>query len=266
MIYQVPEYDAAAPILVIDIGNSTVSLATVTDGALGPPVHVSVDDEAAFTQAHEAHVEAMATDAPAACVLASVVPEALARVRRYLMNLHRLEPLVVGDHIALPMDVAVADSAAMGTDRVCAAVAVYDQIESSCIVIDLGSAVTVDLIDESGTLRGGAILPGLRMQLRALHEFTAQLPQVEPTVPDAPVGGNTIEAMQTGVCRGVIGAVRALVEAYAGELGAWPQVVATGGDVELLAPHCDFVDTFVPNLTLRGIAIAYRKHMANPGF
>ena len=265
MIYQVPEHDPDAPILVIDIGNSTISLATASNGELGVPVHVPGDDESAFTEAHAAHIDAMKADSPAACVVASVVPDVLQRVRQYLATQHRLEPLVVGDHIALPIDVAVSDRSAIGTDRVCAAAAVFDQVETTCIVIDFGSAVTVDLIDETGTLRGGAILPGLRMQLRALHEFTAQLPQVLPAFPKAAIGGDTIKAMQTGVCRGVVGAVRALVEAYAGELGSWPQIIATGGDVELLAPHCDFIDTLVPHLTLRGIVIAYRKHMSAPG-
>jgi pantothenate kinase type III len=71
--------------------------------------------------------------------------------------------------------------------------------------------------------------------------------------------------MQTGVCRGLAGAVRGLVEAYAASLGHWPQVVATGGDLPLMGPHCDFLDTQVSHLTLRGIGLAYTAYLADCG-
>jgi len=125
--------------------------------------------------------------------------------------------------------------------------------------------VTVDLVDEEGTLTGGAIFPGLRMQLRALREYTTVLPEVEPGIPDTPLGRNTTEAMQTGVCRGVVGAVRALVEAYATQLNRWPHVLATGGDLALVSPLCDFVDTQVQYLVLRGVGVAYTKHLTTMG-
>ena len=71
--------------------------------------------------------------------------------------------------------------------------------------------------------------------------------------------------MQTGVCRGLAGAVRALVEAYATTLNRWPKVVATGGDAAFFAPHCDFLDRVVDHLTLQGVALAYAKHLADSG-
>ena len=102
-------------------------------------------------------------------------------------------------------------------------------------------------------------------QLSALHEHTAALPEVEPAIPELPYGRDTVEAMQAGVCRGLIGAVRALVEGYAASLNRWPQVIATGGDLKLIAPHCDFLDTLVEHLTLRGIGLAYTKHLEAAG-
>ena len=112
---------------------------------------------------------------------------------------------------------------------------------------------------------GGAILPGLAMQLRALREETAVLPEVEPGIPDFPYGRSTKEAIQVGVCRGMAGAVRGLVEAYASTLNRWPHVVATGGDLSLIAPQCDFLDTLVDHLVLRGIGLAYAKHLEAMG-
>jgi len=88
---------------------------------------------------------------------------------------------------------------------------------------------------------------------------------VNPGFPELPYGRNTIEAIQNGVCRGLAGAVRGLVEAYARHLNRWPHVVASGGDVAFLAPHCDFLDTVVSDLTLRGVGLAYDKHLAEMG-
>jgi len=125
--------------------------------------------------------------------------------------------------------------------------------------------VTVDLVSDEGSLLGGAILPGVRVQLAALHEHTALLPIVEPAFPQDPIGRGTVEAMQNGVCRGLAGAVRGLVEAYATALNHWPQTVATGGDAVFMAPHCDFLDNVVADLCLRGVGLAYTKHLAAMG-
>ncbi len=84
-------------------------------------------------------------------------------------------------------------------------------------------------------------------------------------MPELPFGRDTTEAIQIGVCRGIAGAVRGLVESYATHLHRWPQVVATGGDLSFIAPHCDFLDTLAKDLTLRGIGLAYTKHMTAMG-
>ena len=112
------------------------------------------------------------------------------------------------------MDVAVTDAKAIGVDRVCEAAAAYDRLSTGCTVVSFGTAVTIDLVDDDGTLLGGAILPGIALQMRALHEFTAALPEATPGFPELPFGRNTIEAIQTGVCRGLVGAVREIVEGY----------------------------------------------------
>ena len=104
-----------------------------------------------------------------------------------------------------------------------------------------------------GRARGRCDPAGTANAARALHEFTAVLPAVEPGFPDLPYGRNTSEAIQTGVCRGLAGAVRNLVEGYSTHLNRWPQVIATGGDAAFMAPHCDFLDKLVADLTLRGV-------------
>ena len=261
-----PAYNPKAHIIVIDIGNTHTTLACWHEEELKTPLSVPTDDQPAFEEAFTAHCQAIPGGKPAATAIASVVPTAKEHISGFLRRDLDREPLVIGDAIPLPMDLGVTDKRAIGVDRVCAAFAAYDRLRDACTIIDFGTAVTVDLVDDEGTLVGGAILPGLRMQLQALHKHTATLPgDVTPEFTKLPYGRNTIEAMQTGVCRGVAGAVRALVEAYAAALNRWPQVVATGGDLPIMGPHCDFLDTQVRNLTLRGIGLAYTRYLAARG-
>ncbi len=260
-----PVYDPSAPIVVVDIGNSTTSAATWHQGRLKLPLTNASDNQAAFEEAYSAHLDALPKGRPAATVISSVVPAILERVREHVAQRTEQEALVIGDTIPLPMDVELQDKRAVGVDRVCQAAAAYDRVKQGCTVISFGTAITVDLVDDDGVFIGGAILPGVQMQLTALHEHTAQLPKVAAGFPELPYGRNTVEAIQAGVCRGVTGAARAIVEAYATHLNRWPQVVATGGDAAFLAPHCDFIDNVVADLTLRGVALAYDKHLAEMG-
>ncbi len=265
MMYQVSEHDPDAPVILIDIGNTTITVATWLDDKLESPVSIATDDASAFDKAYSAHLKEIPTSRSAATVVGSVVPPVLERIRGCVLAKQQRDALVVGETILLPIELAVTDTKGIGVDRVCAAAAAYDKVQAACTVVDFGTAVTVDLVDDEGKLRGGAILPGVKMQLRALHEYTASLPEAEPGIPELLYGRNTIEAMQTGVCRGLVGAVRGLVEGYATSLNHWPQVVATGGDLSLVAPHCDFLDTLVAHLTLQGLGLAFRKHMEVAG-
>ena len=265
MIQPILEVDPDAPVVLIEIGNTTIKVATWFDDQVKTPLVVPVADADAFDKAFTAHVDEMNAKTPPPTIVGSVVPDVLERIRNYVRDRQDRNALVVGEQVSLPLDVGVSDATAIGVDRVCAAAAAYDKIERACAVIDIGTAITVDLVDDDGTLVGGAILPGIHMQLRALHEFTAQLPQVEPALLELAYGRDTTEAMQTGVCRGIIGAVRELIEGYASATNRWPQVVATGGGLEVISPALTFVDTMVQHLSLRGLGLAYRKHLEVSG-
>jgi type III pantothenate kinase len=130
-------------------------------------------------------------------------------------------------------------------------------------VVDLGTAITVDCVSSDGVFLGGAILPGMRMQARALHEGTAKLPEVELAEPEGVFGADTVEAIRSGIVVGVRGAVRTLVEAYASELNQWPIVVTTGGDADLFGNPEGIVQAQAPPLCLLGIARALYRSLVN---
>jgi len=265
MIQKLPPFDPEAPIVVVDIGNTTTHVGTWAAGKLQSPLPIPTHDQAAFEQVYHEHVEAMPRKMPAAVVAACVSPKALTSIQDFVGEQINMDVLIVGQSIPLPIEVDVKDNHALGVDRACAAAATYERLQHACVIVDFGTAVTVDLVNDDGTLLGGAILPGVSLQLQALHEHTAQLPLVDAAIPTLPYGRDTIEAIQTGVCRGIVGAVRAIIEGYASELHSWPQTVATGGDLTLLSPCCDFLDTQVSHLTLCGVGIAYQKYLADLG-
>ena len=260
-----PLDDPDAPVLVVDVGNHSVKLGIWSQGSVKGRLSVATGDASAFDRALEAERQSFPRRLPPAVVIASVVPAVLEQLCSGPLTVFPRRPLVVGDSIPLPMDVGVDYPKAIGVDRVCAAAAAYERLRTACTVVDFGTAITVDLVDDDGVLMGGAILPGIEMQLRALHEHTAVLPHVAPDTCPFPYGRNTTEAIQTGVGRGVVGAVRAIVEGYATHLNRWPQVVATGGDLPAIAAQFDFLDTLTDGLTLSGIGLAYRRHLAAMG-
>jgi type III pantothenate kinase len=262
MTVKVPQIDLTAPIILLDIGNTSIHIGTWHKEQVLGVLVAPRQDTAAFEQAFAEHHQRGPAGAPIAVAISSVVPETLETMRAFVLERTGREALVIGERIPLPVDLAVSDKASVGRDRLCAAAAAYEKLQTGCTIINFGTAVTVDLMDDDGVFQGGAIMPGVRMQLRALHEFTAALPAVEPGFPETPYGRNTTEAIQTGVCRGIAGAVRGMVEGYATQLNRWPQVLATGGDLELLLPHCDFIDTPVKHLVLRGVGVAYSRLIA----
>ena len=118
------------------------------------------------------------------------------------------------------------------------------------------------IIFPDGVFLGGAILPGLNMQARGLHEGTALLPQVMVQSTGQVYGTNTEQAICNGVIYGAVGALREIAERYATDLGRWPQLVITGGNAELIKEQCELIDNVVPDLCVQGIALAYRRHFS----
>jgi type III pantothenate kinase len=198
---------------------------------------------------------------PKKLVACSVDPGALEALEAAAESVG-LPVLVVGRDLPLPIDTDLPDPAAVGMDRLCAAVAAFDRLGVACVVADFGTAITIDCVNDAGVFLGGAIMPGLAMSARGLHAGTAQLPEVEIDQPDWTIGKDTRQAIVGGLVFAARGALRHLVEAYATELGHWPIVIATGGDAKVVCGDLqtsDLVQAIVEDLVLCGVAAAYYK-------
>jgi type III pantothenate kinase len=247
-------------VLACDVGNSAVKIAHVHGEQCTGVTSFRVGELAALGAALKELWDTMPPGRK--LVAASVNPAALKALEAAAMEHMKTPVLVVGRELPLPMPTELAHPEQVGVDRLCAAVAAYDHLGAACVVGDFGTAITIDCVSPEGVFKGGAIMPGLSMSARALHEHTAQLPEVELAPPDWVYGRDTRQAIVGGLVHGARGALRELVEAYATDLGVWPVVIITGGDAKLIAPDAsesELVQAIVPDLTLRGVAIAYYR-------
>ncbi|MDD5064680.1 MAG: type III pantothenate kinase [Phycisphaerae bacterium] len=173
--------------------------------------------------------------------------------------------LVIGKDIPLPMSLWVDEPDKVGTDRIVAAAAAYAVVGDAVAVADFGTAVTIDLVDDKGIFLGGVILPGFEISAKALNENTAQLPKVNVIRPKEPFGKNTTEAINCGLYYSAVATLQEVTRRYAEKVGKWPHTVITGSAAGTIKDDCEFVDSWVPNLAVKGIVLAYRKYLKEKG-
>ncbi len=248
-----------ATVLALDVGNTSVNFAAVHGEQVYAEQKLPVDHLQALPAKFKELWDAM--EKPRRIVASSVNPKALERVKAAAMEALEEPVAVVGQDVPVPIPTALKEPEKVGMDRLCCAAAAYSRLQQACVVVDVGTAVTIDCIDDEGVFRGGAILPGARMQADALHQGTAQLPEVSLREPDWVFGTNTEEAIIGGIIYGLRGAIRERVEAYATGLGMWPLVILTGGDAGLIKMDEGFIQATVPNLCLLGVARAFYQSL-----
>jgi type III pantothenate kinase len=245
--------------IAISVGNTRSHVGLFERGCLAQSRRFANDDVASAVQ-YVIETAAALAGGGTPVVIASVNDPVADRITSAVTDQMNVEIYRVGEDLPVPIGRCLDPETITGVDRLLNAAAAFARLRQACVVVDAGSAVTVDFVDGEGTFHGGAIAPGASMQLQALHAGTAQLPQVDFAAPiDEAFGRNTAQAMLQGVYYGIRGLVWRLTERYAERYGAYPQVIATGGDAALLFEGDGLVDRIVPDLTLLGIAEAVHQ-------
>ncbi len=194
-------------------------------------------------------------------VVSSVKPAWTELIRQIAADELDEEIHVIGQDILLPMTLSVDEPDKVGTDRVVSAAAAYAVAEDAVVVADFGTAVTIDLVDEKGVFLGGVICPGFKISAKSLKENTAQLPKTKISKPKTPYGKNTTEAINCGLYYSAVGTLEEVIRRYAEKIGKWPQTVITGAAARVIKDDCSFIDSYVPSLVVKGIVLAYKKHL-----
>jgi len=194
-------------------------------------------------------------------ILACVVPPLQDVWVELMADYLGVNPIVVGPGIKTGMAIKLDNPREVGADRVVNAVAAYEKAKGECIVVDFGTATTLDVISDKGEYLGGAIAPGLRISSDALYKNTAKLPRVPIMRPRRVVGRSTMESLQSGLVYGYVGLVDGLVERTIKEMGFIDcSVIATGGLARLIAGSSDYIRDVDDFLTLRGLQILFVRN------
>lgn len=258
-------------ILAIDVGNTETVVGLFREGAApDEPLHAwrfatdprRTSDEHAFLLRGFLDRYRSPSDEPLRrAVVASVVPS-MDRVWAGACRRLNVEHLAVDARAGLPIELDVEDPAGVGADRIVNTLAADRLYGRDTVVVDLGTATTFDCITADGVFLGGVIAPGPRAGAEHLGRAASRLPHVEVAEPERVVGRRTEACVNSGVFYSVVDSIDGIVGRV---LDEWrpedPLVVATGGLVDLIAPHCESVDRVERHLTLIGIALADR-HMA----
>lgn len=248
----------------ISIGNSTIHAGHLVDGELDGSVTVSSDRPGELVDAIEPWFSGVERE-DRAVLLASVNRAAETALRSLLVDRIGGEIVEMEKDLSAPIGRGLDPESVVGVDRLLAAAAAWNELKQACIVIDAGTAVTVDFVDGEGVFQGGAIMPGIAAMLRTMAISTDLLPDEGFEVPTGePWGRNTIDAMRRGVHAAVSGGAWKLVERYALHYGGFPLVIATGGDAKTLFDDDELVSRVVPDLVLQGMALAWKTANETP--
>lgn len=192
-------------------------------------------------------------------ILSSVAPRATTALRWALKGLVRPRPLVVGEDVRAPVINRYRVPSQVGQDRLVNAAAACFLYGGPAIVVDFGTAVTIDLVTRRREYLGGFIVPGLEIALEALAARTALLPQIRLTPPKEFLGRDTRSSMRGGLFYGYGALCDGLVATLKRRYAPRAKVIATGGHARLIAPFCCSIRIVNPDLTLQGLELTFRK-------
>ncbi len=249
-------------LLVVDIGNTHTHLGLCVDGKVEKAWDIATSSKggpAELIRGIKAQLPARQGHITSAAV-ASVVPNMDALWWNVLEKSFRLKPVWVTSKLALGIEIHYKPASGVGADRIANAVGGFKKYGGPLIIIDFGTAVTFDVIDNHGNYLGGVISPGIGLTIEALHKGTALLPKIELKEPSTVLGKDTVSAMRSGIAVGFTGMIKEIVARLKSELnfGEDVKIITTGGYSEPITKHLGFVAYADPLLTLEGLCTIHQ--------
>ena len=252
-------------ILTIDIGNSNIVLGGVEDEQILFEARLKTDatktsDQYCIDLKILLEVYGVDANKIEGTIIASVVPQVLNSVQTAVKKLTSKQCLVVGPGLKTGLDIRLENPNQTGADLVVGCVAALREHKPPMIVVDMGTATTMVVLNEQGALVGGCICPGVKISLDALTEKTALLPGLQLDQPRKAIGRNTIDCMRSGIMMGAACMLDGMIERMEGELGCKTTVVVTGGIAKFVIPMCRREMIYDKDLLVKGLAAIYREN------
>ena len=252
-------------ILTIDIGNSNIVLGGVRDQEIVFEARLRTEvtktsDQYCVDLKILMEVYGVSNKDIEGTIIASVVPQVLNSMRTAIQKLTGKVPLVVGPGLKTGLNILLENPGQTGADLVVADVAALREHKPPLIVIDMGTATTMSVLDKNGAHIGGCIIPGVKISMDALTDKTALLPGLQLDRPKRAIGRNTIDAMRSGIMLGTACMLDGMVERMEAELGCKTTVIATGGIAKFVVPLCKTPMIYDKDLIIKGLAALYRDN------
>ncbi len=252
-------------ILTIDIGNTNIVLGGVREGEILFQARM-VTDTIKTSDQYCAELKTMLDlfevrpgDIEGS-IVASVVPPVLNSVRTAIRKLTGKNCLVVGPGLKTGLNIKIDDPAQTGADLVVAAVAALRGYKPPLILVDMGTATTISVLNAEGAFIGGCVCPGVKVSLDALTSRTALLPGISLDKPRKVIGRNTIDCMRSGIMLGTACMLDGMIQRMEEELGMKTTVLMTGGIGKFILPLCRREMIFDEDLLIKGLAILYQEN------
>jgi type III pantothenate kinase len=254
-------------LLAIDAGNTNVVFALVEGNDIRARWRIATDprrtaDEYAVWLSQLLALEGYTRDVVEGVIVATVVPRALHNLQVLASKYFRTDALIAGRApVEWGMAIDVDEPASLGADRAVNTIAAHALHPGDLIVIDFGTATTLDVSDYRGAYKGGIIAPGINLSLDALVTAAAKLPRIAIEAPatTSVVGRNTVDQMHIGIYWGYIAMIEGLVARLKAEVGRPVTVIATGGLATLFERHTDVFNRIEPDLTIQGLAMMWQS-------
>lgn len=194
------------------------------------------------------------------CIISSVVPPVFNSVKTGVWKVIGKQPMVVGPGLKTGLNIQVDVPSQVGADRIVIAVAALAEYTAPLILMDMGTATTIEVVEPENRYLGGVIFPGVRVSLDALTSRAAQLPGISLDSPKSVIGKNTVDCMRSGMMYGTAAMIDGLVERIEEELGHRCTLIATGGMAQFVVPLCKREIILEKNLLLKGLNLIYKKN------
>ena len=252
-------------ILVVDIGNSNVVIGGVDGERIVFEARLRTEatktsDEYCIDLKSILDIYGVDNSGIEGSIIASVVPQVLNTFQTAIMKLTGKKALVVGPGLKTGLNIAIDNPSQTGADLVVGCVAALREHKAPLIVIDMGTATTMVVLDKNGALIGGSISPGVKISMDALTGGTALLPGLQLDQPKRAIGRNTIDCMRSGIMLGAACMLDGMIDRMEEELGYKTKVVVTGGIARFVVPMCRHEMTYDKDLLIKGLAALYREN------
>lgn len=252
-------------LLAIDIGNSNIVIGCMDGSTIKNETRIATDpvktsDQYCFDLKNALALSDVPISGIEDVIISSVVPPVLNSLRTAVIKLTGKKPFVVGPGMKTGLNILLDSPQQIGSDLIVAAVAALQEYAPPLILIDMGTATTISVIDQNRAYIGGCISPGVRISSEALSARTALLPGINLDQPKHAIGKNTIDCMRSGIMLGTACMLDGMIERMEQELGCPATVVATGGIAKFVLPMCRHKIAYDRNLLLKGLAALYQRN------